>query len=57
MHVHVQTPDGEVKIWLVPIIEVEYSYNVRQKVLIEILEIVREKEDDFKERWKRHFGL
>lgn len=41
-HIHVQTPDGELKIWLEPEVEIDKIYNVKPKEVSEILDIVKE---------------
>ncbi len=55
IHVHVHTPDGEIKIWLEPEIEIAVNYGVRQKDVKKIIEIVKDKQNEFKRRWKEHF--
>ncbi len=56
-HIHVQTTNGEIKIWLEPKVEIAKIYNVNQKEKNEILEIVKEKKDEFIKLWNKHFGL
>lgn len=57
IHIHVQTPDGEAKIWLEPEIELFNNYGIREAHLSEIIEIVKEKKDEFIQRWKSHFNV
>ena len=55
-HVHIQTPDGEMKVWLEPEVELDRVYGrVKNSEVKEILEIVRERKDEFVSLWDRHF--
>ena len=56
-HIHVQTPDGEVKIWLEPDVELAKVYNVNFKDVNEILEIAKEYKDEFIKKWEKHFRV
>ncbi|MCK9225105.1 MAG: DUF4160 domain-containing protein [Candidatus Muirbacterium halophilum] len=55
MHIHVKTPDGEMKIWLEPEVSLDKNFGVKNKDVLQILKIVMEKENEFKETWKKHF--
>lgn len=56
MHVHVMTPDGTAKFWLEPLIALAdyHGLNARELRLLE--EIVRERQDDFIQAWRRYFS-
>lgn len=56
MHVHVQAPQGVAKFWLEPIVSLAGYYKLKQKDLKAIMEIVEERQNEFKSAWKRHFG-
>ncbi len=56
-HVHVQSPDGEVKIWLEPYLEVAKNYGVKEKDLKEIFNIITERRNEFIELWSKHFRM
>lgn len=56
-HVHIQSPDGEVKIWLEPMVEVAKNFGVKEKDLKEILDIIMEKRHELIELWSRHFRM
>jgi hypothetical protein len=56
MHVHVQSTDGVAKFWLEPIIALADYYRLSTKELKEITRIIEEKENEFKDSWKKHFG-
>ena len=55
-HIHVQNPDGEVKVWLEPKIELAKNYGVNDKDLKEILRIIGEKAYEFEKLWNQHFS-
>lgn len=55
MHVHVQTADGVAKFWIEPIVSLASYYKLHQKDLKAIMNIVEEKQDEFKSAWKNHF--
>jgi hypothetical protein len=56
IHVHVATSDGVAKFWLEPIVALADFYNLTTKDLRRIEEIIREREDEFKSAWRRHFS-
>ncbi len=56
IHIHVRSTDGEAKFWLDPDIELAVQRGLSSKELKELGEIVREKEDEIREHWNRHFG-
>lgn len=55
MHVHVCTPDGEVKFWLEPRVELAINKGVRTKDLKTIEAKIREKEHEIRQAWQNHF--
>ena len=55
-HVHVQSPDGEAKFWLDPVIALAQNHGMKPQVLMEALRLVREHEPQFRAAWSRHFG-
>ena len=54
-HIHVYCEKGEAKIWLEPEIEIVNNYNLGEKEIKEILEIVKTNRYEFIKSWKRHF--
>jgi hypothetical protein len=52
----VATPDGIAKFWLEPTIALASYHQLNQKELNRIDALVREKENDLKSAWNRHFG-
>lgn len=57
MHVHVQSADGEVKIWLEPTVEVAGSYGLSEKDVNRVLALVREREQEVRDAWNEHFAV
>ena len=55
-HVHIATPDGVAKFWLEPIIALASYYGLSKKELSRMEAIVKEKEDEFKSAWNKHFS-
>jgi len=54
-HVHVQSPEGEVKFWLDPI-ELAKNYKLKERELQRIRELILEHEHEIRDAWNRHFG-
>lgn len=57
MHVHVQSADGEVKIWLEPTVEVARSYGLSEQDVNRVLALVREREQEVRDAWNEHFSV
>ena len=55
-HVHVSSPDGEAKFWLEPVVSLAQNYNLSEKQLKELQELVEERKHEIKSSWKRHFA-
>lgn len=56
MHVHVQSPDGEVKIWLEPEIELARSYGLSEQDVSRVLKLVTERAQEIRNAWNEHFA-
>lgn len=56
-HIHVETPDGNAKFWLEPLVSLATFYKLSEKELNRIESIVKENRDDFIKEWNRHFGI
>jgi hypothetical protein len=54
MHVHVESADGEVKIWLEPRIELAENHGIPKREVTKILEVVEQRHGEIEERWRRH---
>jgi hypothetical protein len=55
MHVHVISPDGEAKFWLEPDIELVVNQGLSATELNELAKIVKERQNEIREHWHRHF--
>ena len=55
MHVHVQSPDGEAKFWLEPVIAVAQNHGLKARSIFEALRLVREHEQEIRRAWHAHF--
>jgi hypothetical protein len=53
-HIHVSGPDGEVKIWLEPDIEVSKIVHMSDTEVNDILEIVKSRKEEIDEFWIKH---
>ena len=56
MHIHVQSADGEAKVWIEPAIELARNYGLSDQDLGRVLELVFEHEQEIRDAWYRHFG-
>ena len=56
MHVHVQSPDGEAKFWLEPVIALAQHTGLSRREISEAQQLVQEHENDIRSAWHRHFG-
>lgn len=55
MHVHIETADGSAKFWLEPIVSLAEYHKLSTKELRETSKIVEDRQDEFKNAWKKHF--
>lgn len=55
MHVHVYSANGEAKFWLEPSVSLAQNYRLSEKEIREILKVVKERKDEIKRSWKKHF--
>jgi hypothetical protein len=56
LHVHIQSPEGEVKFWLDPEIEMARNHQLNERDLQRIRELILEHENEIRDAWNRHFG-
>lgn len=54
MHVHVETPEGQVKVWLEPRIELAENHRVPGREVTQILRILESRHDEIEQRWREH---
>src|SRR5438270_3766796 len=55
LHIHVQSADGEAKIWIEPEIELARNYELSDQDLSRVLQLVIEHEQEIRDAWHRHF--
>ncbi|MEM9557531.1 MAG: DUF4160 domain-containing protein, partial [Acidobacteriota bacterium] len=56
IHVHVQSGDGEAKLWLEPEIELARNYRLPRKQLKLAEQTIEDRYDELVAAWRRHFG-
>ena len=56
MHVHIQSPDGEAKFWLEPIVALAGNYGFRPGELKKVQGTIEERNHEIVKAWKKHFG-
>jgi len=56
IHIHVWCPNGEVKIWLEPEIELAMNKGLKEHELNEILRVTKERADEIRKSWEKHFN-
>ena len=54
MHIHVFKAEKEAKYWLEPEVELERNYGFTTKELKKISLIVKQNEDEFKQKYREH---
>ena len=54
MHVHVETPDGELKVWLEPRIELAQNHGIAEREVTKILRIIENRYAELEQRWRDH---
>ena len=55
MHIHVFSPDGEVKFWLDPIVSLNQHHGCTSRQLKELQSVIEEHRDEIIRAWKKHF--
>ncbi|MFZ5868482.1 MAG: DUF4160 domain-containing protein [Thermodesulfobacteriota bacterium] len=56
IHVHVQCAHGEAKFWIEPSITLARNQGLSGADLRVVEDIIREREDDIRIAWRKHFG-
>jgi hypothetical protein len=54
MHAHIESPDGELKVWLEPRIEVAQNHGIPEREVTKILRILEKRHGEIEERWREH---
>jgi hypothetical protein len=56
MHVHIESPDGEAKFWIEPILALAGHSGLPAHELARMQKTVEEHRDEIVQAWKDHFG-
>lgn len=56
MHVHVSCSWGEAKFWLEPELELAMSRGLKEHEWKKLEKILKARQDEVREEWRRHFG-
>ncbi len=56
VHVHVESPHGEAKFWLEPVVALAMSQGFSKKEILEIQKIVEKRQDECKKKWEKFFS-
>ncbi len=56
IHIHIESSDGDAKIWLQPEIKIADSYGYNDKTLRILITLVRENTDLIEGTWNEHFA-
>ena len=55
LHIHVEGPEGEAKVWIEPDIVVAENHGLTERELRTALRAIREHDDEIRAAWKEHF--
>jgi hypothetical protein len=55
IHIHVNSPDGEAKFWIVPEIVLAKNFGFSQSQVKELKSVIEEHKDDIESAWREHF--
>lgn len=55
MHVHIVSPDGEAKVWIEPEIELALNKGLKKPEINEILDLIKDRQDEIRNSWHKHF--
>ena len=55
LDIHVQSADGEAKVWIEPEIEIARNYELSDQDLSRVLQLVIDHEQEIRDAWHKHF--
>jgi hypothetical protein len=55
-HVHVSSPDGEVKFWLDPAVELARNHGLSAAQVTELKNMAEDRKNDILDAWREHFA-
>ena len=56
IHIHVTSPDGEAKFWIMPEISLAKNYGFSENQIKELKKLIKEHKNDITTAWQEHFG-
>ncbi len=54
LHVHVESPEGQLKVWLEPRIELAQNHGIPEREVTKILRVLEKRHGEIEERWRQH---
>ena len=54
MHVHIESAEGELKVWLEPRIELAQNHGVPEREVTKVLRILEKRHVEVEEQWRQH---
>ena len=54
MHVHIESPESEVKVWLEPRIELAQNHGVADREVRKLIRVPEQRHVEIEERWRKH---
>ena len=55
-HIHVASPDGEAKFWIIPEITLANNYGFSKNQITLLIKVIKEHKNEIQNAWKKHFG-
>jgi hypothetical protein len=55
LHIHVQSTEGEAKVWIEPEIVIARNYELSDQALSRVLQLIKDREQEIRDAWHRHF--
>lgn len=55
-HIHVTSPDGEVKFWIEPTVALADYVGLSKKQISELQKVVEEHRNEIAKKWQKYFG-
>ncbi len=54
MHVHIESAEGELKVWLEPRLELAQNHGVPEREVTKVLRILEKRHVEVEEQWRQH---
>jgi hypothetical protein len=56
LHIHVASPDGEAKFWIMPKVSLVKSVGFSEKQIAELKKVIEARQNEIEIAWKKHFS-